>query len=258
MRFIRPLSFCLLFSAFPFSPVHAAEVKVLSAGVMKEVVLTLRSEYEKESGNKVTVDVAPAGTLVKRIEGGEAFDVVVVPRGRLDRLSKDGKVESASRVALAGVGVGVAVKKDAPLPDISTVEAFKRTVLAAKSIAHTDPAAGATSGIYLTQLFEKLGIADRVKPKTTFVRGAGSSADLVARGEVELAVQQASEIVNVPGTVYVGPLPREIQRITIYSGAISANAHEKEAAKAFLSLLAGPRAARLLKPHGLEPAGRRP
>ena len=224
---------------------------------MKDVVLALRSEYEKESGNKVTVDVAPAGTLAKRIEDGEAFDLVAVPRSVLDRLSGAGRVESASRIDLAGVGVGVAVKAGAPLPDLSTVEAFKRTVLAAKSIAHTDPAAGATSGIYLAQLFGKLGIADQVKPKTTLVRG-GSSADLVARGEAELAIQQASEIVNVPGTVYAGPLPKEIQRITVYSGGIGTQAREKAAARAFLALLAGPGAAKLLQPHGLEPVERRP
>jgi molybdate transport system substrate-binding protein len=214
MRAIRLLRLCPLSVVF-LHTAHAAELKILCAGVMKEVVLTLRPQYEKESGNKLVVDVAPAGTLARRIEGGEPFDIVVVPRAVLARLSEAGKIESASRVDLAAVGVGVAVKEGAPRPDISTVDAFKRALLAAKSIAHTDPAAGATSGIYLTQLFEKLGIADQIKPKIRLVRG-GSSADLVARGEAEIAVQQASEIVNVPGTVYIGPLPREIQRISVY------------------------------------------
>jgi molybdate transport system substrate-binding protein len=251
MRAIRQLLLCPLSVMF-FHAAHATELKVLSAGVMKDVVLTLRPQYEKESGNKLVVEVAPAGTLARRIEGGESFDVVVVPRAVLDRLSEAGKIESTSRVDLAAVGVGVAVKEGAPRPDISTVEAFKRALLAAKSIAHTDPAAGATSGIYLTQLFEKLGIADRLKPKIRLVRG-GSSAELVVRGEAEIAVQQASEIVNVPGTVYIGPLPREIQRISVYGAGIATNVRDKEAAKALIALLTGPAAARLLKPHGLDP-----
>jgi molybdate transport system substrate-binding protein len=257
MRAIKPFVLCLLFGIASLSAAQAAEIKVLSAGVMKDVVLALRSEYEKESGNKLNVDVAPAGTLARRIEGGEPFDIVVVPCAVLERLSGEGKVESGSLVDLAGVGIGVAVKEGAPLPDISTLEAFKRTVLAAKSIAHTDPAAGATSGIYLAKLFERLGIADLIKPKVTLVRG-GSSAELVARGEVELAVQQASEIRNIAGTLYVGPLPKEIQSITVYSAGVGAQTHEKKAAKAFVALLSGSQAARLLKPHGLEPVGGRP
>lgn len=255
MRTIAGLAFALIGGIALGSPAKAAEVKVLSAGVMKEVILTLKPEFEREAGYKLTVDVAPAGTLARRIEAGEPFDLVVVPRRRIEGLIEKGKVSAGSRTDLAGVGIGVVVKAGAPLPDISTVEAFKRAVLAAKSIAHTDPAAGATSGIYLAGLFRKLGIADEVNAKVTLVPG-GSSAPLVARGEVELAVQQASEILNVPGTAYAGPLPPEIQNITVYSGGIGAKAQEAAAAKAFLAILSGPRAARLLKPHGLEPVRR--
>ncbi|HVT56132.1 MAG TPA: molybdate ABC transporter substrate-binding protein [Xanthobacteraceae bacterium] len=257
MPAIRPILFSWFLAAVLFSSARAAELKILSAGVMKDVVLTLRLQYEKESGNKLVVDIAPAGTLARRIEGGEPFDVVVVPRAVLDRLSKAGKIESASRADLAAVGVGVTVKEGAPRLDISSVEAFKRALLAAKSIAHTDPAAGATSGIYLTQLFEKLGIADQLRPKIRLVRG-GSSAELVARGKAEIAVQQASEIVNIPGTVYVGPLPKEIQRISVYGAAISASASDKKAAQALIALLSGPAAARLLQPHGLDPVPAKP
>jgi molybdate transport system substrate-binding protein len=253
MRFKSGIvSAVVIFSLAASHTANAAELKVLSAGVMKEVILALVPEYEKKTGNKVVVDVAPAGTLAKRIEAGEAFDVAVITRPVIDSLVEKGKIRSGSRADLACVGVGVAIKEGAPRPDISTPNAFKRTVLAAKSVAHTDPAAGATSGIYLVKLFEKLGIADQVKQKATLVPG-GSSAVLVARGEVELAVQQTSEIMNVPGTTYVGPLPAEIQNITIYVAGIGANARDADAAKAFIGLLTGPEAARLLKPHGLEP-----
>ncbi len=231
---------------------NAADVKVLSAGVMKEIILELVPEYEKRTGNKVTVDVGPAGTLAQRIEGGEAFDLAVITRPLIENLTEKGKIQSGSRTDLAGVGVGVVIKEGTSRPDISSPEAFKQTVLAAKSIAHTDPAAGATSGIYLVKLFERLGIADQVKQKVTLVRG-DSSALLVARGEVELAVQQTSEILNVPGTSYVGPLPAEIQNITIYSAGIATNTHQADAARALINLLSGSAAVRLLSAHGLEP-----
>jgi len=232
---------------------NAAEVKVLSAGVMKEIIVALIPEFEKQTGHKVMLDVRPAGTLARRIEAGETFDLAVITRPVIESLIEKGKVVSGTRVDLAGVGIGVAMREGAPRPDISSADAFKRTLLAAKSVAHTDPEVGATSGVYLAKLFEKLGIADQVKQKIILVRG-GSSALLVASGEVELAVQQISEILNVPGTVYIGPLPAEIQNITVYSAGIGTKARESDAAKTLINLLTSPEAMRFLKSHGLEPA----
>ncbi len=139
----------------------AAEIKVLTAGAYKQVVIALQPEFEKQTGHKLVVDNGTVGQLVKRIEGGEAFDVVVVSPGAAAGLVKTGKVVAGSSVNIARVGIGVMVKEGAPKPDVSSVDAFKKALLAAKSVAYIDPASGGSSGIYLAGLFEKMGIADR-------------------------------------------------------------------------------------------------
>jgi molybdate transport system substrate-binding protein len=194
------------------------------------------------------------GALTKRIEGGEAFDVVVVSPAAIDDLTKKGKVADGSKAGLARVGIGVMVKAGAPAPDISTVEAFKRALLAAKSVAYIDPASGGSSGIYLANLFEKLGIANDIKPKAKLKQG-GYVADLIKSGEAELGIHQISEILPVKGITLVGPLPAEIQNYTVYAAGLGANAKESEAAKALIKTLSGPASADVLKSKGMEPAG---
>jgi molybdate transport system substrate-binding protein len=152
----------LAFALICATDAPAAEVKILTAGAMKAVVLELVPQFEKETGHKAVVDNDTAGGLAKRIEGGEAFDAVVVTPGVIDDLGKKGKVVAATRANVARVGVGVVVKEGAALPDIGTVDAFKRALLAAKSVAYIDPASGGSSGIYLTGLFDKLGIAAEI------------------------------------------------------------------------------------------------
>ena len=143
----------------------AAEVKVLTAGAFKQVVLALVPDFETQTGNKVVVDNDTAGGLKKRIESGEAFDVAVITPVIVDDLAGAGKIAPGSRVNLATVGVGVVVKEGAPKPDVSTVEAFRSALLAAKSVAYIDPASGGSSGIYIDKLLERLGIADQVRPE---------------------------------------------------------------------------------------------
>src|SRR6187200_3110837 len=161
---------------------YAAEIKVLSAGAMRGVVDALLPEFEKTTGHKVTVDNATAGVLAKRIEDGEAFDVAIITAVVVDGLLAKGKLAAGSRVDLAKVGMGVAVKAGAPLPDIKTVDAFKRTLLEAKSVAYINPKAGGTTGVFFEQLIEKLGIAGEVRAKAKLKDG-GYVADLVASGE---------------------------------------------------------------------------
>jgi molybdate transport system substrate-binding protein len=252
MQIAHPFFFAALFSLALSQAAAAAEVRVLTAGAMKETILALAPDFERTTGHKVMLDSDTAGELSRRIEGGEAVDLAVITAPVIDALIGKGKL-APGRVDLATVGIGVVVKEGAPLPDISSIEAFKRLLLAAKSVAQVDPASGGTSGIYLAGLYQRLGIADQIKPKLVFVHG-GSSAALVVKGEAEIAIQQISEIIAVPGVTFAGPLPTEIQSTTTYSAALGAHAKEREAANALIALLRGPQAAPLLRAKGMKPA----
>jgi molybdate transport system substrate-binding protein len=231
----------------------AAEVKVLTAGAFRQVVMALAPDFEKQTGNKVAVDNDTAGALQKRIEGGEAFDVAVITPAVVDDLTGKGKIAEGSRVNLATVGIGVVVKEGAPKPDVSTVEAFKNVLLAAKSVAYIDPASGGSSGIYIDKLLERLGIADQIRPKAKLKKG-GHVADLIVSGEAELGLHQISEIVPVKGAALVGPLPKEIQSSTTYAAGLSASPQNKDAAQALIRMFSGPGAAAVFKSKGMEPA----
>jgi molybdate transport system substrate-binding protein len=168
-----------------------------------------------------------------RLQRGEPADVVIMVGYALDGLIKDGKVSAGSRVDLARSGIGMAVRAGAPKPDISTVDAFKSALLAAKSIAYSDSA----SGVYLsTELFPRLGIADRLKSKSAMIP-AEPVGLVVARGGAEIGFQQISELRPIPGIDIVGPLPAELQKITIFSGGIVSGAQHADAAKALLTFL---------------------
>jgi molybdate transport system substrate-binding protein len=229
----------------------AAEIKVLTAGAFKQVVLALVPEFEKQTGHKVTVDNDTVGALQKRIDGGETFDVVVVSPGAINELVKKGKVVDGSRTVLAKVGVGVMVKDGTPKPAIGTVDQFKQALLAAKSVAYIDPASGGSSGIYVDGLLTKLGIADQVKPKAKLKKG-GYVADLIVSGEAELGIHQISEIVPVKGVTLVGPLPADIQNFTTYAAGLGSAARDAEAAKALIKALSGPGLSPVLKQKGMD------
>jgi molybdate transport system substrate-binding protein len=233
---------------------QAMELKVLTAGAFKSSVVALVPEYEKASGNKVVIDNDTVGALVKRIEAGDTFDLVVLTPAAIDEIIAKGKVAPGSRTNLARVGVGVMVKEGAPKPDVSTVEAFKKTVLAAKSVSFIDPASGGSSGIYVAKLMERLGIAAEVKPKEKLKEG-GYVADYIASGEAELGIHQISEILPHAGVSLVGPLPQEIQNYTVYAAGIGATTTHADAAKALIAVFSGPSAQALFKAKGMEPAG---
>jgi molybdate transport system substrate-binding protein len=232
----------------------AAEIKVLTAGAFKQVLLMLVPDFEKQTGHKVIVENDTVGALAKRIEGGEVFDLAVLTPAAVNDLSSKGKFVAGSRTNLGRVGVGVVVREGAPKPDISSVDAFKKALLAAKSVAYIDPAAGGSSGIYVAGLLDRLGVAAEVKPKAKLIPG-GAVAEHIARGEAELGIHQISEILPVKGVTLVGPLPADIQNYTIYAAGLGAHGKESEAAKALLKTLSGPAAADVLKSKGMEPAG---
>jgi molybdate transport system substrate-binding protein len=219
--------------------VEAAELKVLSAGAVRSIVTEMAEAFRQETGHTIQFTFAPVGELRKKLADGEKADVVILSDTAIDQVMAEGVAAKGTRTDIARTGIGVAVREGARWPDISTPEAFKQTLLAAKSLVYVDPARGATSGVHFAGVLERLGIAEAVKGKTILVPG-GYAAEVVAKGEAELCVHQISEILPVTGVTLVGPLPRELQKITTYSAAVGARTDAPEAARAFAAFLARP------------------
>lgn len=229
----------------------AAEIKVLTAGAYRPVLMALAPGFEQRSGHQLSIEDDTVGALARRIGAGEAFDLAVLTPAGLEQLVQAGKVAAGSPRRLARVGIGVAVKRGAPLPDISSVAAFQRALLDARALATVDPAAGGSSGIYLWQLFERMGIAPQLKAKAVLLP-RGTVAQLVVSGEADIALQQISEIVGVPGVTLVGPIPAEIQNYTVYAGGVSAGARDAVAAQSLLTLLSSAEAQPILQDKGMQ------
>jgi len=221
------------------TPAEAAEIKVLSAGAMKSMVTELAESFRQETGHTVTITAGTAGEIRQKVVSGEWTDVVIVTDTVLEQLATPGLIVADTRVDIARTAIGVAVRQGAPLPDISTTEAFKQSILAAKSLVYTDPARGATSGMHFAAVLQRLGIADAVKGKTVLWPG-GYAAEALVTGQAELCVHQISEILPVKGVTLVGPLPKELQKLTTYSAAVASLATTPEVARAFVAYLARP------------------
>lgn len=241
-----------LFLALITVPAGAAELKVLSAGAIHGVATAVAPQFEAATGNTVFLRNDTVGGLVNRIANGETFDVVLMSPAGLDQLRKSGKIDSSVPVTLAKVGIGVGIRLDAPAPDISTVAAFKASMLAARSVAYIDPASGGSSGIYLARLFQTLGIAEAMAPKSVLVKG-GLAAKALLDGQADIALQQISEILAVQGVTLAGPLPADIQNETVYAGAIGAASAVPDVAHAFLDAMAGPEARQVMLTKGMAP-----
>jgi molybdate transport system substrate-binding protein len=227
--------------------VQAAEIRMLAAGAVKEAFLELIPQFESTSGNKVTATWTGSADIRKRIGAGEAFDLVIVGAPDIDAFVKDGKMTSGSRVDIARSGVGVAVKAGSPRPDISSSEAIKKALLSARAIAYsTGP-----SGVYVQRLFDRLGIADQMKDKSKQTAPGVRVAQYVANGEAELGFQQVSELVHEAGIDFLGPLPAEIQNVTVYSSGIPIGANA-ESAKALQAFLSAPAAAPVFRKNGMD------
>ncbi len=219
--------------------VSADDVKVFSAGAVRAIVTELAEGFRQETGHTVTLSVGTVGVNRQKLEGTEPVDVVILTDVAIDEVTTGGAVVPGSRTDIARTGMGLAVREGAPRPDISTAEAFKQTLLAAKSLVYVDPAQGATSGIYFAGLLQRMGIADAVRSKTQLVAG-GYPAEKVAKGEAEVVVHQISEIVPVKGVVLVGPLPPDLQKVTVYSAGLAKRSASPEAGRAFIAFLARP------------------
>jgi molybdate transport system substrate-binding protein len=232
----------------------AAEVRVMISGGLTAAFNALVPEFERATGNKVLTAYGPSmGTTVNaipvRLERGEPADVLIMVGYALGDLVKNGKVVADSRVDLVRSLIGVAVKTGAPKPDISSPDALKRALLAAKSVAYSDSA----SGVYIsTEMFAKLGIADEMKDKAKKIP-ADPVAGVVAHGDAELGLQQISELLPVPGADLVGPLPPELQKVTVYAAGIATVSKEPEAGRALIKFLASPAARDAIIKSGMEP-----
>ena len=218
-------------------PATAADLKVLSAGAAKAAVVPLVEAFARASGHNVDIDFATMGLIQQKLKQGERADVLILAAEVAEVLAKSGAIVPASRKALAKVGVGVAVGENARVPDISTAAAFRQTLLDAKSIVMIDPALG-TSGKHLVEVYQKLGITDALKPKMRYGPG-GYIVEPVGRGEVELGLHQISEILPVKGVKLVGPLPPELQKWTVYVGAVTPTSASADAARDLIAYLSG-------------------
>jgi molybdate transport system substrate-binding protein len=221
------------------TPARADDLKVFSAGAVRAIVTELSEAYRRETGQGVALSFGTVGVTRGKLASGEPVDVVIMTDVAVDEVIRQGAVVAGSRTDIARTGMGVGVREGAPRPDISTPEAFKATLLAAKSLVYVDPAQGATSGIHFKSVLERLGIADAVRAKSQLVPG-GYPAERVARGEAELVVHQISEIVPVKGVVMVGPLPADLQKVTVYSAGVAARSAHPDAARAFVAFLTRP------------------
>jgi len=223
------------------------EIKVLSSLAHREAYLELVPQFERSTGHKISTTWAGTSDIMKRLAAGEIFDLVIVSSSSVDELIKQGKV-TGGRIDLAKTGIGVAIRAGAPQPDISSADALKCALLAAKSIGYsTGP-----SGVYLVKLFERMGIADQVKAKTRQVPSGGTVGPVIASGEAEIGFQQISELVHVPGVQFVGPLPAEIHHITVFSCAVQAAGHNPDAARDLVKHLTAKSANAVFKKHGLD------
>ncbi len=227
----------------------AAEIKMIASNAVKEAYLQLVPQYEKASGNHVSVDWVGTDDVVRRIGGGEVADVVIAPSFTIDNLIRDGKLAQGSRVDVAHSIIGVALRPGAPKPDLSSGEGLKKSLLAAKSIIIS----GGPSGTYLTALFQNMGIADAIKGKTRRLGPGESPGVAVARGEGDIGFTQVSELLAVKGIDYLGPIPADVQQVTIFSAGIHKAAPQAEAARALVKFVTAPRTVPVLKKTGLEP-----
>jgi molybdate transport system substrate-binding protein len=232
---------------------HATEVKVMSTVALTPALDELTNKYENSSGNKLVIVYGTIADLKKRIEAGETADVMILSRPALDDLQAQGKVVRGSIANVGSSYVAIGIRAGTPKPDISTAEALKTALLATKSISYADPAKGGASGVYFAKVLERLGIADQMKSKTILVPGA-QAGELVAKGEAEMGVAQASEIASVPGAQVVGPLPGDLNSAIVFAAGIGSTNKDPAAAKSLIELLTGPTGAAVLRSKGMDPA----
>jgi molybdate transport system substrate-binding protein len=244
----------------PGTRAPAREVKVLSAVGMRQVILALAPRFERETGHQLAVTFESGAVIARRVHSGEATDIVVVPRAAINDLVRVGAVSATSVVDVARSTVGVAIRQGAPLPDISSPAAVKRTLLAAKSIARPDPSLGGSSGVHIERVLERLGIAEELRSRTILAshpdREQEMPGSFVASGRAEIALHQIQELIAVPGLQIVGPLPGDLKGEFLFSGGIRAGSQHGKVGRRLLEMFKEPETRALIKSKGMEPATR--
>jgi molybdate transport system substrate-binding protein len=230
-----------------------ADIQAFATMGVQGVIDALQPAFEQKSGQRLAPTFNTSKMLLQALRSGATPDAVVVTRDGIDGLIAEGIVARGSDVTLARSLVGLAVRKGAPKPDISTPAAFKEAVLAAKSIGYSEPAGGGASGVHFEKLIHHLGIADAVKPKSKHPPVGTHTADMLLTGEVDLAVQQVAELKYVQGIELLGPLPDELQFVTVFVGGVHSRAQNPEAAKALVAFLHSPDGAQAFRDQGMEP-----
>ncbi len=230
------------------------DLKVFSTIAVQGALEALVPTFEEASGCHVGITWNTAPALVKRLQGGETADVLILNRAGMDAMARDRRVRPGSEATLASSATALAVKAGAPRPDISTPEALKRTLLAARAISYSDPAAGGASGIYFARLIEQLGIAREVNAKTKYPPPAGLCGDLLLSGEVDLAVQQKPELMQVPGVEILGLLPGDLHMVTVFVACVEMSSAEPAAGQALIDHLRSPASAAIFRAKGLDTA----
>ncbi|HEX4408773.1 MAG TPA: substrate-binding domain-containing protein [Xanthobacteraceae bacterium] len=231
---------------------EAAEINAMITDAVKAAIDDLTPSFKQETGNSLRVTYGPSGGLARRLLGGEPADIIIIGSGKLGELIQKGKV-LPDVTAIARTGIAVCVRKGAPKPDVSTPEALKSALLAAKSVGYTDPAGGGITAEHIMKMFERLGIAHEIAPKTKLAAGGqdGRVSVLVSSGEAEIALQEVSELMTNPGVEVIGMLPAELQEITVFSGGITADAKQPAAGRALIDFLTKPAAMAVYKTKGL-------
>ena len=251
--FVRLVAFAV-FIAAQVTWAGAAEIKVFSTIGLKGALEELIPKFEKSSGHKLSVTWSTAALLTKRVEAGEQADALILIKSNVESLLKEGKIVPGSETLIGQAIFAVGVKTGTSKPDISTPEAFKQSLLAAKGVSYSDPASGGASGVYIAKQIDKMGITEQLKSKTKFPPSGGFSGTLLTTGEADLAIQSKPELLTVPGVEVVGPLPGDMAFTVVYEAGVQAGATQAEAAKAFVNFLKSPEVQAEFKAKGYDPA----
>jgi molybdate transport system substrate-binding protein len=237
------------------APAGAADIVVFSSGAPAAVQKVIAPQFTQATGHRVLITAETINLMMKRLTGGEQADVVVLPRPPMEKFGEQGALRAGTLVNVARVGVGVAIREGAPRPDVSTPDALRKTLLAAKSVAHPDPKGGGFAGVQIVRMFERLGIAEAMKPKARLMFAFSGGVAAVAKGDVEIGLFNMSEIVPVKGVTLAGPLPPELQSYITFAAAVHARAAAPGPAQEYLRALIAPAAGDAWTKGGMEPLG---